>query len=249
MPLTGVYGSGGSGKTLIVMYMLYQWHKELQKYGNFNCLLPNWEKKSTLELFELPETEEKTAVVYDEAYTEMDNRLSMTEENRINSYLLFQARKNNMSMISISQLNVLDIRWRGLEKFAIYCKDRAIYDRKGEDCKDDFKYVFTNGNSFSSFTLKYRIAKKIFPLYRTKDKIFPKDFDDIKMRLKAKNPKERNQIVDEIVKTIEEKCTIPEDKREITHDFIKNAMMDCEMQLTFEPFVYIRLRNRKKEGD
>lgn len=242
MPLTGIYGSGGSGKTIIVMYLLNQM-PTIKKYGNFNTKLPNWKKIDSISLFELPETNDRICCAWDEAYTELDNRLSMTDENRINSYLIFQARKNNMSMVSISQLNILDCRWRGLERYAIYCKDRPLYDKRGNDCKDDFHYVLLTGQKAVPFTLKYKTALKLFPLYNTKDKILPKDFEQLKARIRCKNPKERNRVVDQIVQEIIKKCNVPEESRAITHDWLKNAMMDLEKDFELEPFIYVRLKN------
>ena len=247
MPLTGVYGDTGSGKTTIVIFLLKAWFDGITKYGNFDTKLKNWKRLDITEIAELPETNEKRIVVFDEGYTDFDNRMSMQEENIFNSYLLFQQRKANMSIIGISQLNILDVRWRGLEKFTILCKDRAIYDRNGEDFKGDFHYIFIRGDRTQKFTLPYKTALLLFPLFRTKQKILPKYYEEMKDRIKMRNPEKRNLLIDEIVKEIAEKTDIPDEKKLITHDWVCNVLMDLKKDLSFERFVYIRLRNRKIE--
>ena len=244
MPLTGIYGDTGSGKTTILVYFLYKYFPDVEKYGNFYTILPKWEQKDIIELTELPETDKKRIVVFDEGYTDFDNRMSMNEENVFNTYLLFQQRKANMSIIGISQLNILDVRWRGLEKFKIICRDRPVYDSKGNDFKGDFHYIFIRGNKISNFTLKYSTAKILFPFFKTKQKIIPKHYEEMKNRIRMRNPEERNKIIDEIVKEIVKNTDIPEQKKDITHDWVGNALMDLKKDLSLERFVYIRLRNR-----
>ena len=245
MPLTGIYGKGGSGKTLIAVYFLAKYFSKVKKYLNFDVKkIPNCEKIDSIKLFELPETDKPIIVVWDEAYTEMEDRSFMSDRNRINSYLLFQARKNNMSIISISQLNILDVRWRNLEERTFLCKDRRIYDRNLNHYKGDFHYLFSNGRNIFPFTLKYHTAKKLFPLYSTKQKILPRDFEQLKQKIRAKDPKERNKIVNDIVNLIRSKVEIPENKKDITHNWLKNVLMILELDFTYEPFVYVRLHSK-----
>ena len=240
MPLTGVYGKGGSGKNTIVTWFLIKYFLNLKKYVNFNLKLPNTEKIDSISLFELPETDKPIIVIWDEAYTEgLDNRDSMSLENRIQSYLLFQARKNNMSIISISQLNILDVRWRGLEEKTIICKDRPIYDKNFKDFKGDFKYAIYDGRKLKHYTLKYREAKKVFQYFKTKQKILPKNFQQIKDQIRLKNPKERLKHVDSIADRIRNECNL----EKITHDSVRNAMLELEIpDFKYEPFVYVRLK-------
>ena len=225
MPLTGVYGKGGSGKNTIVTWLMVKYFLKLKKYVNFNLELPNTEKIDSMSLFELPETDEPIIVVWDEAYTEgLDNRDSMSLENRVQSYLLFQARKNNMSIISISQLNILDIRWRGLEQKTIICKDRPIYDKHFKDYKGDFKYAIFDGRRLKHYTLKYSEAKKVFRFFNTKQKILPKNFQQIKDKIRLQDPKERLKYIDSIADRIRKEYNL----EKITHDAVRNAMLELE---------------------
>jgi len=243
MPLTGVYGKGGSGKNTIVAYFIVKYFPNLKVYVNFNLYLPNAEKIDSIKLFELPETDKPIIVIWDEAYTEIENREFMSDQNRINSYLLFQARKNNMSIISICQLNILDVRWRGLEENCIFCYDRPIYDRKFKPFKGDFHYAFVKGNKITKFTLKYNDAKKVFPFFDTKQKILPKNFQEMKDNIMLRNPKEKLKHIDSIADRIRKEC----DLEKITHDSVKNAMLELEyVDFKFEPYVYVRLKAKEK---
>lgn len=245
MPLTGVYGDTGTGKTTIVIYLLARFFPDIEKYGNFPTKLKNWKQVDILELTELPETRKIRIVVIDEGYTEYDNRNSMDDEQTFNTYLLMQHRKANMSIIGISQLNILDVRWRGLEKFRILCKDRPIYGKDRKDYRGDFHYLFMYGSKSEKFTLPYKIAEKIFPLFDTKRKILPKNYESMKEKIRLKNPHERKLIIDEIVNEIEKNIGIPEQKSKITHDWVANCLIDLEKNTDLERFIYVRLRAEK----
>lgn len=243
MPLTGVYGDTGTGKTTIVIYILKRYFPTVPKFGNFPSLLENWETVDILELADLPETTEKRIVVIDEGYTEYDNRNSMDEEQTFNTYLLMQHRKANMSIIGISQLNILDVRWRGLEKFRILCKDRPIYARDGTDFKGDFHYFIMAGNKGKWFTLPYKTALKIFPLFETKRKILPKNYEQRKEKIRFQNLTQRKIILEDIVKEIKNKMGIPDTKNKVTHDWVANALIEIEKNIDYERFVYVKIRS------
>ena len=129
MPLTGIRGKGGSGKNTYFTYHIFRNKKllnNIEKIVNFDFDAPKVKKFNTIELLEMENSDDLTICALDEAYVEMECRNSRDLLSRLNSYLLFQARKNKMSMIGISQLNVLDLRWRELEEKTIYCFDRPI---------------------------------------------------------------------------------------------------------------------------
>lgn len=238
--LVGVYGNVGSGKNVFVVKVLCGVPEDIPKYLNFNCSLPNCHRIQGAELFDLEDTGKEAIVVWDEAYTEMDNRMSMSDLNRTDSYLLMQSRKNNMSIISISQLNILDVRWRGLENYAVVAKNRFGMDINGNNSKADFHYVITNGTSIRSFTLKYKVAEKVFGLYDTREKVLPRNFEDLKMKLECDTPKKLNAMIDGLAKKIRKNYELGEKP---THDIIKDAMLRLGLNLHYEPYVYVRLRS------
>lgn len=244
MPITGVRGKGGSGKTTIVSYILAKYFIKLKKYTNFYLNLPNTEQIDSLKLFELEDYGEPIIVVWDEGYTEMENREAMDEANKVKSYLLFQARKNNMSIISITQLNIMDVRWRELEEDYIYCFDRPIYNRDFTPFEGDFHYAYVKGVNISYFTLDYETAKKIFPLFKTEQKIFPKGFEEMKKRVLLKDPKEKLKEIERIMKKIQKDVT------KVTHDKVKLAMLNNdELDFSLEPYVYIKLKGEEEKKE
>jgi len=245
LPLTGIRGKGGSGKNTYFAYHIYKnktLRDEIPKIVNFDFEAPKVEKFNTIELLEREETEELSICGIDEAYVEMDCRNSMDLLNKLNSYLLFQARKNNMSMVGISQLNVLDLRWRELEEKTVFCFDRPILDKNLNDYKGDFHYALLSPfRKPIRFTLRYHTAKKLFRFFKTKSKIMPHDIAELKMRLNLRNAKTRKEVVNKMVNEILD--AYPDlDKKTLTHAWLKNALLDLEIpEMSLEPYVYIRL--------
>lgn len=250
MPLTGIRGKGGSGKNTYFAYHIFKNKKllnDITKYTNFDFKAPKTEVFNTVKLLELPETDELTICGIDEAYVEFDCRKSMDLINQLNSYLMFQARKNNMSMVALSQLNVLDLRWRELEEKFIFCFDRPILDKNLKPYKGDFHYALVSlFKKPIKFTLRYHSAQKLFKFFETKQKILPHDIEELKMRLNLKNAKTRKEVVMKIVKEVMDNN--PDlTKKQITKDWLKNELLDLEIpELSLTPYVYIRLKAKLK---
>lgn len=246
MPLTTFQGDTGTGKTVLFIWFMVKYFLKKQKYGNFDTKLPNWHKVSILELAELPDTDDIRIVVRDEGYTDYDKRRSMEEEQIFNSYIPMQHRKSNMSLTLITQLDILDLRISGFEKFRIIAHDRPIYNLDGSLFKGDFYYTFIDKyGRMSNFRLPFKTALKLFPLYKTKEKILPRDYNKMKFNIRMKDPKERKVIVNEIAKEIKDRYGLPESVKDITHNWVKDKMLDLEkdLEMKLEPFIYIRLRN------
>lgn len=246
MPLTAIYGKGGSGKNTILAYLFAKFFQRFDKYLNFPLKLPNVYKVNTFELFEMESKDIQDIIFigWDEAYTEgLDSRDSMTDENKIQSYLLFQARKKNFNILSIAQLDMLDVRWRKLEESIIYCFPRPIYDKDFNHYKGDFHYAYCSmGKKPKRYTLKYRDAKKLFPLFETKKVLLPKDFEEMKLKQKLKTPKGLLTYIEEISDAIQHNFS-DEIIVGVTHDRVKSWMMDLEyVNFAYERYVYIKLK-------
>jgi len=247
MPIEGIYGLGGSGKNTILTYLIKR-NKHLmnfKKYVNFTLRLPNTEKINSDELFDIEDTDEPTAVFWDEAYTEdLDSRDSMTDENKVKSYLLFQARKNNMMIVSIAQLNILDLRFRELQENVLYCYPRKVWNSDFTPYRGDFHYCYlTNTGKRIKFGLKYSDAEKVFPYFSTHEKILPKDLDFLRKKSLMKNPENVKLKVKEIADVIKKNCDI----EKLTHDGLKYAMLDNNFinYLSLEKLVYITLKGKR----
>ncbi|MBY8981653.1 MAG: hypothetical protein KGD57_01780, partial [Candidatus Lokiarchaeota archaeon] len=251
MPLTAVYGKGGSGKNTITAYLLAKYFQRFDKYLNFPLKLPNTYKVNTYELFEMEskDIQDIIFVGWDEAYTEgLDNRNSMTDENEIQSYLLMQARKKNYNILSIAQLNMLDVRWRELEENFIYCFPRPIYDKHFNHYKGDFHYAYcSSGYKPKKYTLKYKDALKLFPLFETKKVILPKNFEEMRLKQELKKPKGLLNYIEQITDAIQNKFS-DEIIAGISHDRVKSWMMDLEyVNFAYEKYVYIKLKTLHKK--
>lgn len=222
---------------------------KFKKYVNTIWRFPNTEIIDSIKLFDLDEkdTGDPSLVIWDEAYTEgLDNRDSFTDENKIQSYLLFQARKKNFSIVSIAQLNMLDTRWRQLEENFIYCYPRPVYDKNFNDYKGDFHYAFISNNGLrytvNRFTLKYRDAQKVFKYFDTNKTVLPKNFEEMKRKQLMKKPKELISYSNEIADKIRDTYDI--DSSKITHNLIKKYMLELEYtDLKLEKYVYIILKD------
>lgn len=251
MPLTGIRGKGGSGKNTYWAYHIYKnkiLRDKINKITNFDFIAPKVEKFDTVKLLDMEEVlddDELYICGIDEAYVEFDCRNSMDLLNKLNSVLMFQARKNNMSMVGISQLNVLDLRWRELEEKTIFCFDRPILDKNLKPYKGDFHYALLSPyRKPVKFTMHYFTASKVFKFFKTKQKILPHDIDELKMRLNLRNTKKRKEVVMKLVDEILN--AYPKlDKKTLTHDWLKNTFLDLDIPECanyLESYVYVRLR-------
>lgn len=256
MPLTAVYGKGGSGKNTITAYLFAKYFIKYPKFLNFTLKLPKVKKINTYELFEMDSVDIQNIlfVGWDEAYTEnLDNRNSMDLGNEIQSYLLMQARKKNFNILSIAQLNMLDIRWRELEENFIYCFPRPIYTfneklQEFEHYKGDFHYAYVSGRRKPiKYTLKYADALKVFPLFETKEIILPKNFEDLKRKQKLQTSKGKLEYIQELTDLIQHRFS-DELLEGVTHDKVKSWMLDLEItDFSYERYVYVKLKQLHKK--
>lgn len=240
IPLTTVLGNVGSGKNVFVVWSLMKFPDKM-KYTNFELTLPNSKQVTITDLFEI-ETDKEIFVVFDEGYGDFDNRDSMSYESRFNTYLLNQRRKKKMSIVGISQLNILDVRWREQSRITVFALDRKL-PIDGKEVKDDFKYIITDGINKVRFNLPYEEGKKTFKFYNTDKTVKPRDFDLLKERIILKNPTKLKERVYLIIKKLEEKFTLPE---KISHSYLKAKFLDLEINPSFEPYVYAILNSRNQ---
>lgn len=244
MPLCGVYGLMGSGKNVFVVDYISHF-PNIRKYVNFNCKLPNCSIVGIKELFELEDTNDEVLIVYDEAYTEMDNRESMSDRNKVFSYLGFQSRKRNMNIFALSQLNILDIRWKGVEKYVVGAYPRRDKDVKGNPTKEDFVYALSDKVSTASFKITYSYAEKhIFPLYDTNKVIAPHHIKRLLQNIEFDdNPEKLSALIDDYCSEIIETQEYPE---KLTKDWVKDVMLQLNMDFNYANFVFSRLKSNSQ---
>jgi ABC-type dipeptide/oligopeptide/nickel transport system ATPase component len=245
MSVNGIYGNAGSGKTVLAVHLLSH-EPNIKIYGNVVSIkLPNYEMLDSIDLFDLERTEIEVTVLWDEGYTEMENRRSMRIDNIVNSYLLMQRRKRNFRFIGISPLNILDVRWRSMEHFAIYAYDRPIKNEDGSDYKGDFHYFITDGRHKQRFTLPYNIAKECFKYFDTKEIISPKDLEKIRENIEISQDKEKlNELIDDYVEKLKKIKTSP-DFIKPTKYWVKDNMLRLGLNMKLCDFVWIRINQKQ----
>jgi hypothetical protein len=136
MPIIGVVGSFGHGKTLIISNIAkYDLDKHKRKiYANFKLNF-DYEPISLDKILSCVENNEQLSncdICLDEVYLLMDSR-AHDKLNQIFSYFIMQTRKRDVNLVYSSQLyGMVDLRLRDLASLIIICVKR----------KDVFNYVF-----------------------------------------------------------------------------------------------------------
>lgn len=242
--LVGVYGDVGSGKGIFVVNTMSH-NPDLNKLTNFELKLPNTRRVTPDEVLDVEMDTFGNEFCLTEGYTWIDSRCSMSKGSRYSSYGFFQSRKAGAEYVIDTQIRgSLDIRFRLLENYSIYAHERRRLDKHGNPNKADFKYTYIRGSHFHLFRLKYKEAKKLFPLYNTYEKIVPADIHEIRADLISKNPEKLNKKIDEIIHELDVRRF---DLSTITHDIVKDYLLRIAQPFAYEPFVYVRLKAQSKK--
>lgn len=169
--ITGIFGDLGSGKTLFMVIMVYEYYvpNKYQVYANFDIVKPehigtkNYFPKLTpeqlLDISTLPKG--KKVILVDEIYAMgFDSRVSSSKINRFLTYLFFQSRKVDADILYTAQLNSsVDKRVRSLT-------DNIVLASKSENA---FHYQINNLRRM----VRFQYAEKYFKAYDTKEIIHP----------------------------------------------------------------------------
>jgi len=137
--LIGVFGTFGSGKTLLltIFGFLCADNPKYQVYANYKIK----HKKvvspiSAEEFIEINPEKKKVLILLDEVYAWLDSRLSTSRVNRVLSWCVLQSRKRNMDIIYDAQLmGSVDLRLRNLSDIVIMCE-------KTKDAKETIAFVY-----------------------------------------------------------------------------------------------------------
>jgi len=157
-----VLGHMGSGKTLFLTILGYM--TKAKVISNFKLNYPN-KSVENLSITQIinEDFKEKVVILLDEAWLYLDSRRSSSSLNQIFSYILFQSRKKNLNFYLTAQLgNTLDVRFRRLADFIVYCKNHKNYF--------EYTLVNLNNNQYKKIRLPIESAEKTRPLSRTAPK-------------------------------------------------------------------------------
>lgn len=112
--LYGIIGKKGSGKTLLLVYLIVEYLKLNKKLNVFTSFTLNRMKYNRIDFKKIFEIKMQNAIVgLDEAYLFADCRMSPTKFNRLISYLIYQTRKAKLDVYFTSpSFNDVDVRLR-----------------------------------------------------------------------------------------------------------------------------------------
>ena len=229
--LTHIIGNVRQGKTLLATILALKSKKPI--YANYKIYSDKWRPLQLQDLFDIPDN---SIIVLDEAYTWIESRSSMRDVNKYVSYLLTQAGKRDLDIITTAQIyKSIDVRFRLLANLIIFTEKLPR-----EDGLFNFRYTFisNNTNKTKQLILTYEKAKKYFDKYNTKEKIYPYEFDKIKFKMLKENPKEYAKLVYSLADKIK---YVAYGNGKVTLPKVKYALL--KLQLKDENGSYINLPN------
>ncbi len=182
--LGAVLGDLGSGKSLFLSLLGKTAERKMPIYSNFALRMKGVKKIDVGDL----EMIRNGLLLIDEAYLWLESRASSSMLNKYISHLIFQSRKRGFDCFISSQLHgAVDLRFRFLE-------DLTIYACGLNENEDGFEYIMRGWGKTGSYTLPYKTAEKLFPLFDTMEypETAPTEFETTKYN------KEINKIIKKI---------------------------------------------------
>jgi len=117
----GICGDMGSGKTLLMVYLLYKAHKQGKRIIS-NVKLPFGEMLDFRKILNEKQGLENCTIGIDESHMFMDSRLSMSTFSRLLYYFISQSRKRHVNLFYTTQrLRTTDIRLESATHYFIRC--------------------------------------------------------------------------------------------------------------------------------
>lgn len=164
--LTLITGGLGSGKSLMSVIL------SLIEKSDHKRIVSNFDISNTNEKFQLKKFLKRQyndcMIILDEVYQYIDSRNSLDSQNKFFSYILYQSRKKSLDLYIIAQQQQsIDIRFRDLTDYIIYCKK----------LRDGFYYVLEDiaQQTNAQIKLSFQHAEQFFPYYDTNEVIFETD--------------------------------------------------------------------------
>lgn len=235
--LISVIGNVGSGKTLYCTRFATRLKRPI--YSNYSLNLPNYEP---LELFDLINLPNNVNVFIDEAYAWIDSRASNRAVNRYCSYVILQSRKTWKDfMVTAQMFSTLDLRFRKMSNIIVECKAIGSQYYNGLKVPVKFHYKILNRETkrVKHKDLYFENAIKYFGVYNTYEVIDSDDKERLEfyfiINKKGLLKKKCLSIID-IVK--------PHLTERFTHVSLKAEMIDQEIPLLYEPYVYDYIKGK-----
>jgi len=227
--LVYLYGNKGSGKNTLLSYYACRDNREI--WSNFSLKLPNYKELTIVDLLTIPNN---TLVFLDEAYSWIDSRRSMDDINIYISSIQYHSRKTYLDTFCTAvKYNSIDVRLRDDLDILIHCLPRHPYSEQ------DFYYLYEyiHYRTFREFCLPYESAKFYFDYFDTNEIVEHSRKAKIEYNLLHQNPKALLRKIKEIH---QELTNIP---NTITHDSLKLCLMENEIYIGYEKYLYLYLKH------
>lgn len=225
--LTAIIGNIGTGKTLLLVLIAKLANIHNKKIIS-NFYLSFKHEKLNIDKF-LNQEYSDCIILLDEAYVYLESRISMSLQNRLSSYIVFQARKKNVDIYLTAQLlKTIDIRFRDMLNIIVYSKLQ----------ENSFNYDFYNftSNKFNSKSLTFENASKFYKYYNTNEII-----QDNRMLHEIESTSNRKKVLEKFAKTIKKYYKT---KTKITLDDIKLYFYENKINVSndFSKFVHKKVK-------
>lgn len=182
--LSVLEGNVGTGKTLLSVILCFFANLNKKKIVcNFHLKGIKYELLDIKKF--LRQGYENALIIIDEAYVYFESRTSMSLDNRLSSYILFQSRKKGIDIVLTFQLlRSIDIRFRELIDIYIKCNKHS----------SGYEYTYYNfiRKSISTKLLTFKNASKYFKFYDTYEII-----QNDKMKIEIQSKEERNKLIED----------------------------------------------------
>lgn len=168
MPLWGVVGKMGAGKTLWMTYSLaiLKAERKMKILANYNLHFP-YEPIDMNALLDPNSQISNCAIGLDEFWVWADSRASSSNVNKMVSYFLLQSRKRDVEIFATAQsYDQLDKRFRKNADYIVYCKKHPVK-------KDYMLYTIIPRDNPDNARQYQLYMKPVFSLYDTKQIIDP----------------------------------------------------------------------------
>jgi hypothetical protein len=178
MPITGITGNLGSGKTLIMSVLAYSdWCADGREvFSNYRLSFPFkfLSMRILKELFSKKSMRVADFVI-DEMQIFMDSRNSGSERNKLMSYWILQTRKRKVNLLYTTQFyGQVDIRLRNATATRVECVNFGTYENPDLEFTIS-KRAELNDELYFLPIKRFRLSdpKKFFELYDTNELIDP----------------------------------------------------------------------------
>ena len=214
--------------------------KDYTIYSNFKLKIPNYKELTLYEILHPPEN--KCVFFIDELSSWFESRTSGGVINREGgNQINFQKRKRYLDVYGTNPLaSAIDKRFRFTANYFVLTGPREPRS------KDDFVYYYYDKrkNQYQIKKLYYEYAEKhLFKLFNTDEIINSYNTGLNEFKLAKQNESLFRRVLLIKIKIVKESNL---NVKEMTHDSLSDDLVDLEIHLNWEKYIYNRLKRELK---